>query len=254
MPENIFVKNTENYIFASLLTGIYDVNRNELLKENDFENIKKWYNSILSLKLNAIIFHNSFSKEIIEKYSNKYIKFIKVEYNGKLKPNIFRYFIYNDYIKQNSAKIKNIFITDITDVEVLQNPFETDIFKNNADYLFCGDEPEILDTIWMRNHCTHLRNLMPAFGLFELANKHKTLLNCGIIGGNMILMQLLLTKITSMHETFSYSNTTPYTLDMGVFNYVSRTTFSNKIFHGEPVNTIFKEYQTIRTDCWFRHK
>jgi hypothetical protein len=41
---------------------------------------------------------------------------------------------------------------------------------------------------------------------------------------------------------------------MGAFNYIARTHFSNKLIHGAPVNTVFKEYESSRMECWFRHK
>jgi hypothetical protein len=254
MLENVGYKNSKNVILASLLTGVYDVNRNELLKKNDFGIIKKWYDSILKLQLKAIVFHNSFSKDIVEKYTNDYIQFVEVEYDERLKPNVFRYFIYQDYLKQNLKEIQNLFVTDITDVEVVKSPFESNIYIQNADSLFCGDELEILDNDWMRNHCNHLRNLMPDFSTYEALNKYETLLNCGVIGGKITVMKLLFDKMLAVHNAFSYTNTTDYTLDMGVFNFVARTTFPNKICHGEPVNTNFKKYESQRTDCWFRHK
>ena len=243
-----------NYIFASLLTGIFDVNRNELLNINDFGIIKKWYDSILQLQLNAIIFHNTFSKETIQEYSTENIQFINVEYDGKLNPNVYRYLVYQQFLKQNKLKINNLFITDITDVEVVQNPFESKLFLQMVDSLFCGDEPEILDNLWMKNHCEHLRKSIPDFNIFEEKNKKKKLLNCGIIGGNIVVITKLLDKMVALHQQYSYNNTTAYTLDMGVFNYIARTIFSNKILHGEPINTIFKQYENKNLNCWFRHK
>jgi len=247
-------KNALNYIFATLLTGVYDVNRKEILNNNDFGIIQKWYDSIVKLQLNAIIFHNTFSKEITEKYSNEYVQFVEIQYDKKLKPNVFRYFIYQDYISKHLKKISNLFVTDISDVEVINNPFKSNVFLENSDYLFCGDEPDILDNDWMRNHSRHLRNLMPEFNTYEAINQHKTLLNCGIIGGNITVMKLLFENITALHEAYSYTNTSDYTLDMGVFNFTARTSFANKIIHGEPVNTCFKKYESQRIDCWFRHK
>lgn len=254
MLNNTSQKNTTNFIFATLLTGVYDVNRNETLKNNDFWIIQKWYDSIIKLQLNAIVFHNTFSKNIVDKYTNEFIQFIKVEYDQRLNANVFRYFIYQDYINKNSQKISNLFVTDITDVEVINNPFESNVYLENADHLFCGDEPQILDNEWMRNHNSHLRNLMPEFSTYEELNKYKTLLNCGIIGANISVMKLLFNRMVSMHKAFSYTNSTNYTLDMGVFNYVARTYFAHNIFHGEPVNTVFKKYENQRNDCWFRHK
>jgi len=254
MPENKIHVKSANFIFASLLTGVYDVNRNELLQQNDFSVIQKWYNSILRAHLKAIVFHNSFSANFVKKYSNEHIQFVEVHYDGRLKPNVYRYFIYQNYLQTNLEGIENIFVTDITDVEVLKNPFESDVFSQNSDFLFCGDEPKILDNDWMRNHSSHLRDLMPEFSKYEVVNKHETLLNCGVIGSNLTIMKSLFDKMVQVHEAFSYSNTTAYTLDMGVFNFVARTAFANKIMHGKPVNTVFKAYESERTDCWFRHK
>ena len=243
-----------NYIFASLFTGVYDVNRNELLNANDFSIIEKWYNSILKLQLNAIVFHNTFSDELVQHFTTDKIQFVKVEYDGKLNPNIFRYIIYQQFLKSNLLKIDNLFMTDITDVEVLQNPFNMSYYLENTDCLFCGDEPETMDTIWMKNHCEHLRNSITDFVDFENANKHKTLLNCGVIGGTHQVILSLLDKMVAIHQQYSYSNRTPYTLDMGVFNYVARKTFGNTIRHGNPINTIFKMYEHYSANCWFRHK
>lgn len=248
------IKNTSNFIFASLLTGVYDVNRNEVLPKNDFSLIQNWYDSVLKLPLHGVIFHNSFSKELISKYAHERIQFVEVPYDHKLKPNVFRYFIYLDYLKKHIDQIKNLFVTDISDVEIIQNPFESPLFQENPTHLFCGDEPTILNNEWMRNHHSHLRNSMADFHVYETKNQHETLLNCGIIGGNSLVMQALLEKIVAMHEAFSYTNKTNYTLDMGVFNYVARTHFAPKIIHGEPVNTVFKNFETERDDCWFRHK
>lgn len=254
MPKSGTNRNRTNVIFASLLTGVYDVNRNELLEKNDFGIIQKWYDSILKLKINAIVFHNTFSEDIVEKYSNEYIQFVEVKYDRKLNPNVFRYFIYQDYLNHHAKEIKHLFVTDITDVEVVNNPFENQVYQDNADYLFCGDEPQILNNEWMRNHCSHLRNLMPEFSLFETSNQNKTLLNCGVIGANSTLMKLLFDNMVALHKAYAYTNTTDYTLDMGVFNYVARTIFAHKIIHGEPVSTVFKKYESQRSDCWFRHK
>lgn len=254
MPGNTHSNNATNFIFASLLTGVYDVNRNEILQQNQFGTIQKWYDSIVKLQLSAIVFHNTFSKKIVEKYANEYVQFIAVEYDGKLNPNVLRYFIYRDYIRQHSQHINNLFVTDITDVEVINNPFENKTFIENPDSLFCGDEPKLLDNEWMQAHNDHLRNSMPGFTLYEELNKNKTLLNCGVIGANISVMELLLAEMIAIHDAYSFTNKTAYTLDMGVFNYIARTAFADKIIHGEPVNTIFKKYEIERTDCWFRHK
>lgn len=241
-------------ICATLLTGVYDVNRNEALAEDQFSLIKDWYHSILDLQLHGIVFHNNFSEETIAKYQNEYIKFIKVPYDGLINPNAFRYLIYHDFLAANIGYIDQLFVTDIADVVVIQNPFSQPLFSQNPDTLFCGDEQESLANPWMQAHNSHLRNHIAGFAEYESANKDQTLLNCGIIGGHFKIMQSLMQQLSEIHKTYTIHNKTAYTLDMGAFNYISRSQFGTQLQHGAPINTHFKQYENSRIDCWFRHK
>jgi len=244
----------QNLICATLLTGAYDVNRNQTLAHNNFKLIEKWYESIVNLKLNGIVFHNAFSNETVRKYQNQYVNFIKVDYHHPLNTNTYRYVVYQKFLNDNAHQIANVFFTDITDVEVVLNPFVAPLFLNNKDFLFCGDEPKILQNEWMQNHCTHLRNNIKDFSDFENENASKTLLNCGIFGGNIAVMQKLVNQLANLHLTYTVTNTTAYTLDMGAFNYLARTHLKNYLLHGAPINTEFKKMESLRNDCWFRHK
>ena len=147
-----------------------------------------------------------------------------------------------------------MFVTDISDVVVIQNPFEQPLFLQSSDTLFCGDEQEPLANEWMQNHSTHLRNSLADFAAHEHQHQQETLLNCGIIGGNIRVMKRLMDNLAHIHRTHTVHNQTPYTLDMGAFNYVARTQFAQHLRHGSPINTVFKQYETERLDCWFRHK
>ena len=150
--------------------------------------------------------------------------------------------------------VDNLFITDITDVVVVNNPFVQPLFMNNVNSIFCGDEPKLLDNDWMHSHATHLRGKINDYAVYEENFKSSTLLNCGIVGGNIAVMQPFLEKLCHIHETFNTDNNSAYTGDMGAFNYLARTQYNANIIHGEPINTIFKMYETKRMDCWFRHK
>lgn len=241
-------------ICASLFTGVFDVNRSEMLPDDNFHLIKKWCNSIQNLGLKGVVFHNNFSEKTIEEAQLKQVFFIKVDFNTMLNANVYRYLVYLDFMKKYGDQIQNIFFTDIADVAVVKNPFADLFYSQNPESLFCGDEEEIMDNPWMRDHCTHLRNLIPGFKEFEKLNKSETLLNCGVIGGKTALMVKLLEELCKIHLTCTVSNKTPFTLDMGAFNFVARTHFSNRIKHGQPVATRFKYFEDDRTDCWFRHK
>jgi hypothetical protein len=240
-----------NLILATYLAGIYDVNRNETLQGDDISIIEAWAESIVRLGLRGVVFHNSLTENNTAKYGGN-ITFVKVEFNEKYNTNIFRYFLYNNFLKNN--KIDNVFITDITDVVVLNNPFTQLLFINNSNKIFCGDEPKLLGNEWMINHSTHLRSKINDYALYEENFKRATLLNCGIVGGSAQIIQPFLEKLCSIHENYNTDNTSAYTGDMGAFNYLVRTHYNEHMLHGAPVNTIFKMYETARMDCWFRHK
>ncbi len=239
---------------ACHLTGRYDVNRNATLPADDYALVKEWAESIADLRLQGILFHNNFSEATCAKYGNEHISFIKTAFPSQYSPNVYRYFIYRDFLRQYAHRIAHLFVTDVSDVVVLHNPFIQPLFTARPGTLFCGDEPKQLDDDWMKAHGTHLRSRIAGYARYEADFSHAPLLNCGIIGGNVRLMEAFVEKLCLIHQYYNHDNHTAYTGDMGAFNYLVRTTFNEQLYHGAPVNTVFKAYQVDRTDCWFRHK
>ena len=246
-------KIADNIIAASHITGIYDVNRSTTLPNDDFSLVADWAKSITELKLQGIIFHNNFSEETCKLHQSDYIHFININYNSQYNPNIFRYAVYSEFLKLHAHLIKNIFFTDSSDVVVLKNPFLEDLYLNNPDTIFCGDEPKILANEWMQEHSSHLRSKIADFVTYESDFKNKTLLNCGVIGGNTSIISPFIAKLWTIHRENNADNKTSYTGDMGAFNYLVRTHYPNKVIHGKPVNTEFKSF-TDDASCWFKHK
>ncbi len=241
-------------ILACHLTGIYDVNRNTTLADDSYALVQAWAESVAAAKLRGIIFHNNFSEETCERYSNEYVSFIRVDYNPEFNPNVFRYFVYRDYLAKCTDSIQGVFVTDVSDVTLAQNPFEAPIFKKNQTALFCGDEPKTLHNDWMIAHAEHLRGQMEDYQAYEDRFANDTLLNCGIFGGAFPIFFDFLQQLCEIHDQYNRVNKTAYTGDMGAFNYLARTRFNENLIHGFPVNTVFKAYENDRKDCWFRHK
>jgi hypothetical protein len=241
-------------IMACHITGVFDVNRNETLQDDSYELVRDWAESIAKQNLHGIIFHNNFTAETCQKYENDYISFVRVEYNAAFNPNVFRYFVYRDFVEKNMDLFNNIFVTDISDVTLMKNPFSEAFFKENPQSIFCGDEPKILNNEWMNEHSTHLRNNLPDYADYEKSFGDETLLNCGIIGANAPLFFQFIQQLCAIHERGNRENKTAFTGDMGAFNYLVRTKFNEQLKHGAPVNTVFKGYEDDRQDCWFRHK
>ncbi len=241
-------------IMACHITGIYDVNRNNTLQDDDYALVKYWAQSVATLGLKGIVFHNNFSEATVKQYENEHISFVKIVHDAQFNPNVYRYFVYRDFLRTYAPQIGSLFVTDISDVVVVKNPFIETIFIDNPDTLFCGDEPKKLGNDWMKDHATHLRNKIADYADYEVAFQHHTLLNCGIIGGRTPVMQGFIEKLCTIHQQYNYDNNTAFTGDMGAFNYLVRTQFDALLLHGAPVNTVFKMYENDRTDCWFRHK
>lgn len=123
-----------------------------------------------------------------------------------------------------------------------------------SNFLFCGDEPKILDNERMVAHSTHLRNKISEYSDYEKYFANEKLLNFGIIGGKTSMFFPFLKELCAIHQHFNFDNHTAYTGGMGAFNYLARTQYNSRLKHGVPVNTLFKGYELERDDCWFRHK
>jgi hypothetical protein len=253
LPMLPFIQNNQ-LVLACHITGVHDVNRNNTLPNDDYSLVATWAASISKLGMYGIIFHNNFSEATCEKFTSKHIQFIRIVHNTQFNPNVYRYYIYHQFITQYEASIKSIFVTDITDVVVRNNPFTQLIFLKNPDSLFSGDEPTSLANDWMEAHSTHLRQQIADYASYEAAFKDFMLLNCGIIGGNIHVMQPFVQQLWAIHQQYNANNNTAYTGDMGAFNYLARTTFREEVIHGPPINTVFKTYDIGDTSCWFRHK
>jgi hypothetical protein len=243
-----------NWVLACHITGVYDVNRNMMLEDDSYEWVREWAESVAFHKVGGIIFHNNLSDATCEAYQNEYVSFIKIDYNAQFNPNVYRYCVYRDFLSAYVHELDGVFITDVSDVVMVRNPFLEADFLDNPTALFCGDEPKPLNNEWMQEHSAHLRNQIPDFADYETRFGDETLLNCGIIGGNASLMFDFITRLWSIHQHANHANETAFTGDMGAFNYLVRTQFNEQLRHGAPVNTEFKLYENERKDCWFRHK
>jgi hypothetical protein len=243
----------QNLVLASHITGIYDVNRNITLANDDILPVLAWAESITRQGLTGIIFHNNFSEKTCQLYESEYVHFIKVDYDSIFNPNVFRYFIYEEFLRLHHTILSNIFLTDITDVVVFKNPFLEPYYLDNSEKIFCGDEPKTLSDEWMQMHSEHLRSKIEDYSIYESTYKNEVLLNCGIIGGNISVLYPFIQQLKSIHQKYNYDNDTKFTGDMGAFNYLIRTCYHDKVIHGHPVNTVFKRYSDD-TSCWFKHK
>jgi len=251
IPSNLKLSN--KLILGCHISGVYDVNRNQMLLDDDFSIIEKWSASISKLNLQAIIFHNNFSDSTVSKYQSDHLIFIKITHDIRFNPNVFRYSLYSQFLNKYFDKIDSLFVTDVSDVLVLKNPFIQPLFIDNSDFVFCGDEPTIWNNEWMQLHGSHLRSHIDDYIEIETTYRSHQLLNCGILGGNIQIIKPLIESIWKVHEAYNFDNTTSFTGDMGAFNYVLRKYYYQHVLHGTPVNSEFKAYFDDGSN-WFQHK
>ena len=123
-------------VLACHITGVYDVNRNMTLANDAYELVQEWSESVAKSNLKGIIFHNNFSDETCVRYANEYISFERIEYNPEYNPNVYRYFIYRDFLAKSRDSIKGVFVTDVSDVTLVNNPFIDTLFIDNPTSIF----------------------------------------------------------------------------------------------------------------------
>ncbi|MCX6184424.1 MAG: hypothetical protein NTX74_05140 [Flavobacterium sp.] len=114
---------SKNLVLASHITGIFDVNRNTTLAHDNYELVREWSESLANAQVQGILFHNGFSEASCKKYTTDFVSFVRIEYNPSYNPNVFRYFVYRDFLEKNISQLDTVFCTDVSDVVLVKNPF-----------------------------------------------------------------------------------------------------------------------------------
>lgn len=240
-----------NYILTTYLTQGIDPQRGLNWKLDDEKVIKTWAESLAKNDLTGIVLHDGLSKDFINQYSNESVKFHEINYDNRYEPSAYRWLKYEDFLTKFSYYIDSVFFTDVSDVEILKNPFTQPAFTQfSADHIFCGDEPDLLDSPWMNLRLTGFSKFVEGYRNFYEKNKKQTLLNAGIFGGKLDLVFPLVKQLARLADAVKYNN---FNTDMPIFNFILRNS-NVKIIHGSPVNTVFKKYETDNPYCWFKHK
>lgn len=214
-----------------------------ILWDSDYSKLLPLVHSVVSRGVPIKIFHNCFTG--LPEIDN--CEWIEVEADPTLTPNIARYFEYLTYLTDNLDKFESVFMVDSTDVEMLKNPF--DHIKPGV--LYVGDE--IRSTVgskWMQR--TQGKYLdIPDY--LQIISKHRNevLINCGIIGGDILTVIKFLEQLTEYHARYSKNLTT--SSDMSVFNYTVWKHFKNIMNRGPHVNTRFKRNERNKI-AWWKHK
>jgi hypothetical protein len=223
-------------------------NENGFVDQNSFDYIKTWYHSILRSSSKGVIFYDQLSKDFINEYSTDQINFVKVKRSNWSNLD-YRWMCYEEYLENNTS-YENVFLTDCSDVKVVQNPSKLIEDYKDIDLFLCKDSIKLCDFPYMSFH-NHFELNDKVW--FLLNQNNLDLINMGVVGGkrNKVL------NFLEIYNSFRKSIGSPEfdTADMFCGQYAFRYLLRDYNFIiGEPVCSEFKKYQNDRKDVYFIHK
>ena len=251
VDKSVFVPTVkENFVASIYLVG-------SKLKWNNFSdtpNIKLLENWAFSLKktgLTGILFHNCFTEDDIKQFSTYPVHFSYAEMPKGNNSGLYRFELYAEFLAKYQDKIGGMFMTDSTDLEMLQNPFTHKKFDGNTIYIGC--EP------WSFEQWEKLRAARPLINsLSELrelmADKQfakQTVLNAGLVGGTCHAITPFIKEMAAWCNKFSRNASFQ---DMPIINFLAYTKFKSKIAYGPQVNTHFTGYEKDNKVAFVKHK
>lgn len=241
--EYVEFREKQNIILTCFFTKVRDTQRaNEPPMKPDTALLSPLIDSMHGQRL--IILTDSFTSS-----DDNNVQYINVETSLD---NVYfqRWISYYQYLLQNKHSINKIFIVDGTDVQMLNAPFPT----MEDGVLYTGDEAERTGCDWLAKY--HPHKLIQDF---IKQNANKVLLNAGLLGGDIDTVLSFINKFLGFYfqsvsdSHFNKNRPDCGIYDMGLFNYIARTHFADRLVHGTQVNTVFKA-ENVNNVSWFKHK
>ena len=222
-------------IMTTYFINVLDPQHPNYFHTDSFYLLTPLFRGAMKLGINLIIFHNGlselFQKSVINYYSH--VQFVNSKVHGRT-PNDIRFYFYYDYLLAH-PEIQSVMLTDMRDVEILNNPFN--VMEAIGDNLYIGlDYPFFVDA--SGNGWTH-GVISSCFGKAEAISTAARLhpfVNAGVIGGKRHLILGVLHRITSyLDTTKSWQN-----CNMGAVTLVIHRYFIDRLYGGYPIQSGFK--------------
>jgi hypothetical protein len=216
--------------------------------QNDIKYIYPWYNSITKLGLKGIIFYDNLTTDFINTYQNNQIEFIKVS-PSDYSNNDWRFFVYRNFLQNHHYD--SVFLTDGSDVTVVQDPSKIVQEYPDIDLFVCKDSIKLCQFGYLNIHKEARWDNYSWFAMQHLQRK-LDLINMGVIGGTYNNIMDFLDKFCLTRLKLG---TPSFNADMWIGQYIIRHLMSKKqILIGHPFTSEFKQYQNSRKDVYFIHK
>jgi len=230
-----------NYVFASFFNAKKCPQRNVQWSSN-YNLLLPLINSVLEKSdAKIIIFHDNLTN--LPEVERCFFK--KVNISGLYAVTVERWFHYLNELQHNN-NIKNIFMVDSTDVQMLNNPFN----RLQKDIIYCGSEYRwCVGDRWLKKRCKKFY-IDDYLEVLE-KNSDRNMLNAGIIGSNKNTIIQFLTYLTRLHK--NHSQNIIKSLDMPIFNYTILKYFQESYITGNQVHTPYKDNINLG-ESWWKHK
>ncbi|MDG4714323.1 hypothetical protein [Winogradskyella marincola] len=173
-------KNFKSVVCTTYFSSKKDPQRKLKIDSDDISYIAPWYNSMVKLKLEGIVFYDHLSNDFIQKYKTDHISFVKCQL-GNYSLNDERFIIYYMFFLKHKAD--QILLTDGNDVVINKSPFECiDNKKKSTIFVGRGSENKLIHSNWNLDSINRLKEGLNE----ELPNNFydTAIYNAGIIGGH----------------------------------------------------------------------
>lgn len=223
---------TKDIVLGCYFTSKMDTQRNIMWTPN-LDDVRKLAESMNGQKL--VILHDCFDDDV---YINDETEFVRVETN--INPYFQRWFSEWEYLREH-PEVRKVFHVDTTDVLLLRNPFDS----MEEGKIYVGSEETVLYNNWIVTH-----HKVPFLLNYFKQHPRLRLLNCGLVGGDR---QDVMDFMRKMNQVYHDEAGRVGDFEMGLFNYVCRMHFNEKLITGEKVHTQFKTFRDNGV-AWWQHK
>ena len=226
-------------LISSYFTKVSDPQRKSNITAT-FHYMVHWFLGAMKFNLNIVIFYDELDQEWMNRIKRLYTKatFVKVDLKGRSVYDA-RFYIIHDYLA-NHPEINRAFLTDLSDIQILQSPFEL-MDRIDNQLLYIGiDEPFYLTSYskkWMVNLYTRCYTPDTLKAEKEFLDKLITLYNAGLMGGTREVL------LAMLHRTLQWLDTAKKDTycDMGAVNIAAHKYFYDELFFGYPLQSGYKK-------------
>ena len=230
---------TKDILISSYFTSTGDPQKNATIQET-FHYMVHWFVGAMKFNLNIVIFYDEINQDWVNRIEHLYTKvtFIKANLKGRSVYDA-RFYIIHDYLA-NHPEINRAFLTDLSDIQILQSPFEL-MDRIDNQLLYMGiDEPFYLTSYsnkWMLNLYKRCYTTGTLKAEEEPLDKLMTLYNAGLIGGTR---EVLLAMLHRTLQWLDIGKKDTY-CDMGAVNIAAHKYFYDELFFGYPLQSGFRQ-------------